>query len=106
MNTSVGVAAGYSRAVQRLENYGAGLANIPADQLGRIKTTYATVELADGVNLHGMETIGRLRANSAAVETAIQGLEDDSLSGAPEMNTEMAVLNKINAASLISIRNT
>src|SRR5207247_10573297 len=50
--------------------------------------------------------VGRLRANSRAVELAIQGLEDDSLSSDPDMNTEIAVLNKINAAGLITIRNT
>src|SRR5256885_8515942 len=37
---------------------------------------------------------------------AIQGLEDDSLSSDPDMNTEIALLNKINAAGLITIRNT
>src|SRR5205807_3732157 len=74
--------------------------------LPRVKTNYATVELTDGANLSGMETLGRLRANSRAVEMAIQGLEDDSLSPDPDMNTEIAVLNKINAAHLITVRNT
>ena len=89
-----------------LNNYGTAFANIPADQLPRVKTSYATVELTDGANVAGMETLGRLRANATAVETAIQGLEDDSLSLDPEMNTEIAVLNKINAAHLINVRNT
>jgi type IV secretion system protein TrbJ len=106
VNTGVGVDAGYAVATQPLSNYGAALGNIPADQLPRVKTNYATVELTDGANLSGMETIGRLRANSGAVEMAIQDLEDDSLSSDPDMNTEIAVLNKINAAHLISVRNT
>jgi hypothetical protein len=33
-------------------------------------------------------------------------LEADSLSSDPSLNTEVGVLNKINAANLISIRNT
>ena len=69
-----------------------------------MKTQYATVELTDGANLAAIKLIGRLRANARAVETAIQGLEEDSLSSAPTMNTEMAVLNKINAAQLIALR--
>jgi len=105
INTGLGVAAGYSGATQPLANYGAALDQIPADQLPRIKTHYATVELTDGANLSAIETIGRLRANSRAVEMAIQGLEDDSLSSDPDMNTEIAVLNKINAAGLITVRN-
>jgi len=40
------------------------------------------------------------------VETSIQNLENDSLSSDPDMNTEIAVLNKINAAHLITVRNT
>jgi hypothetical protein len=104
INTGVGVNAGYSNATQALQQYGGALSNIPADQVDRIKTTYATVELTDGANLHGMETVGRLRANAPAVETAIQGLEDDSLSANPAMNTEIAVLNKINAGNVISVR--
>jgi hypothetical protein len=106
MNTGFGVEAGYSGAAQPLGSYGAALGNIPTDQLSRVKTNYATVELTDGANLSGMETIGHLRANSRAVELAIQDLEDDSLSSNPDMNTEIAVLNKINAAHLITVRNT
>ena len=106
INTGVDVASGYSEATQTLANYGAALGDIPADQLQRVKSNYATVELTDGANLQAMETIGRLRANTPLVEQAIQGLEEDSLSPDPDMNTGIAVLNKINAANLIAIRNS
>jgi len=52
-----------------------------------------------------METIGHLRANAPALENTLQALEEDSLSSDPEMNTHVAVLNKINAASLVGLRN-
>ena len=106
INTGQGVASGYSQATETLGAYGAALSNVPADQLDRIKTSYGTVELTDGANLNAMETIGRLRANVPAVEATIQDLEEDSLSADPDMNTEIAVLNKINAANLITVRNT
>lgn len=106
INTGWGVEPGYRQATQPLGVYGHALANIPSAQIDRVKTSYATVELTDGANLHGMETIGRLRANAAAVERVIQDLESDSLSSAPDMNTEIAVLNKINAANLLAVRNT
>lgn len=106
INTGVGVSDGYSRATQPLDTYGSALGNIPADQQERVKTTYATVELTDGANLAGLTILGQLRSNAPAVETAIRNLEDDSLSSDPSMNTEIAVLNKINAANLISVRNT
>lgn len=104
INDGSGVLAGYRRAIEALNGYGAAIGVIPADQVDRIRRTYGTVELADGANVHGMETLGTLRRNALAVERVIRDLEDDSLSSDPDMNTEIAVLNKINAASLIAVR--
>jgi type IV secretion system protein TrbJ len=104
INTGSNVEAGYQGAALPLNDYGAALANVPTDQQPRIKTTFATVELTDGANIAAMDTIGRLRSNATGVESAIRGLEEDSLSSDPEMNTEMAVLNKINAANVIALR--
>ena len=105
INTGMGVSGGYATATLPLGTYGAGLANIPADQVGQINTAYATVELADGANIAGMQTLGSLRANAPAVESAIQNLENDSLSSDPNMNSEVALLNKIGAANVIGLRN-
>ena len=104
INSGLDVTNSYSRAAQSLATYGSSFNDIPPDHLDRIKTSFATVELTDGSNRHGIETVGRLRANAAQVENAIQGLEDDSLSASPDMNTEIGVLNKTNAASLIALR--
>jgi hypothetical protein len=106
INTGADVEAGYRHAVQPLNDYGAALSNVPNAQQGRIKTNFATVELTDGANIAAIDTIGRLRANAASVETAIRGLEEDSLSPDPAMNTEIAVLNKINAAGVIALRSS
>ena len=106
INSGMGVSPGYAQATQALGTYGTALGNIPADQLPRVQTNYANVELTDGANVTAMETIGRVRANAPTVENAIQNLENDSLSSNPAMNTEIAVLNKINAAHVITVRNT
>ena len=103
-NTGVNVAAAYARTTEPLRSYGATLAGVPGIQQASLKTTYGTLELSDGVTQGTLEAIGRLRANAPAVGAAIAALEDDSLSAAPEMNTEVAVLNKINAANLVSVR--
>src|SRR5690606_24834350 len=102
VNSGLNVSAGYTQAAENLLSYGAAMSAVPADQRERVKKNYATVELTDGANQHSMETIGTLRRNAAQVEAVIKGLEDDSLSLVPEMNTEIAVLNKINAASVIA----
>jgi hypothetical protein len=104
INAGTGIQDGYAEATEKLDTYGSALGNIPSDQLDRIKTSYGTVELTDGANLAGIETIGRIRGNTFGVERAIQALEDDSLSADPALNTETAVLNKINAANLIGLR--
>ena len=67
-------------------------------------TRYGTVELADAANLHGIQLLGSLRDHAAAVEQAIRTLESDSLSGDNDFNTQIAVLNKINATGTIALR--
>ncbi len=106
INTGLGVSSGYTAATVGLGAYGTGFGSLPPDQLSRLEANYATVELTDGANVTAMQTLGRLRANAPAVESTIQNLETDSLSPDPAMNTEIAVLNKINAANVIGLRNT
>jgi hypothetical protein len=105
IDAGANAAEGYSQAVGGLSVYGGSLANIPADELERLEKYYGTVELADGANIAGIETLGSIRANATEVESAIQQLEDVSLSSDPDLNTEIAILNKINAASIIALRN-
>lgn len=106
INSGANASAGYLQAAEQLLSYGTALDNVPADQLDRLKKHYATVELTDGANIHSIEAVGSLRQNARQVEQAIARLEQDSLSADPNMNTEIAVLNKINAASIIALRNT
>jgi len=106
INTGSGVAAGYSQSIQKLETYGSALGNIPEGQIDRVKTSYGNVELTDGANLEAIGTIGQIRANAPTLENTVQSLEQDSLSSDPAMNSEVGVLNKINAANLIGLRNS
>ena len=103
-NTGGNAQGAYQLATQLLGDYGDALATIPADQLTRAKTHYATVELADGTNVHSLATLGQLRNHAAATEGAIRGLEDDSYTRASDMNSQIAVLNKINAATVLAVR--
>jgi hypothetical protein len=105
INSGLGVQDGYLRATQRLNAYGTALSNIPTEQLDRVKANYATVELADGANQSTIDLLGRLRANAPQVAITIQNLETDTLSSDPNLNSEIAVLNKINAANLVGLRN-
>ena len=75
-----------------------------ADELTRVKSQYASVELSDGANTTAMATIGSIRGNAQSVQTQIANLEQDSLSSDPNLNTEVSVLNKINAAGVLTLR--
>ena len=74
------------------------------DELARVRSQYATVELADGANTNAIATIGAIRGNAQTVQTQIGNLEQDSLSNDSDLNTEVAVLNKINASGVLTIR--
>jgi hypothetical protein len=99
------VLSGYRQATTPLDVYDqAALSGMTADELTRVKSQYASVELADGANTNALLTIGSIRGNGQALETRIGNLEQDSLSEDPELNSEVQVLNKINAAGVLTLR--
>jgi hypothetical protein len=105
INTGQAVNAGYQQATTQLLPYdGAALAAMTPDELSRVESQYASVELSDGANQTAMATIGAIRSNAANLEAQIGNLEQDSLSGDPDLNTEISVLNKINNASVLTLR--
>jgi hypothetical protein len=99
------ILSGYQQATSELLQYTSGHLSLlsPAD-LARAKAQYASVELADGANTMGMATIGSLRASTQNIDQRLATLEQDSLSADPSMNTEIGVLNKVNAAGVLGVR--
>ena len=106
VNQGGAAVSGYSSASVPLHPYGPKVSGLAPDELSKAASFYAAAELADGTNIHSMETVGMLRGNATAVERSIENLTNDSLSLDPAMNTEIAVLNKINAASVAGLRMT
>ena len=99
------ISSGYHQATTALLPYNSDhLSGMNADELARVKSQYATVELFDGANTTAMAAIGAIRGNTQTVERQIGNLEQDSLSGDSDLNTEIAVLNKINAAGVLTLR--
>jgi hypothetical protein len=99
------VNAGYQLATTELLPYSSNqLSGMNADELSRVRSQYATVELADGANTTAMAAIGSIRGNAQDVQTQIANLEQDSLSNDPNLNTEVSVLNKINASGVLTLR--
>jgi hypothetical protein len=66
-----------------------------------LSSPIADFRLVDGT---AMATIGAIRNNTQAIQNQINNLEQDSLSGDPSLNTEVSVLNKINASNVLTLR--
>jgi len=96
---------GYKKVVEQLNRYSpAALASMDPGEGGRALASYATVELADGANTNSLGIIGNLRANARELQRQIANLERDSFSNSPQLNSEVSVLNKINAANVLTLR--
>jgi hypothetical protein len=99
------ITTGYRQSTTQLLPYnGQVLAAMNEDELARVQSQYASVELSDGINLNSMQTIGAIRANAQTIENQLANLEQDSFSADPNLNTEVSVLNKINAANMLTLR--
>jgi hypothetical protein len=81
-----------------------GISSIPGSQQARRALEYAGLEIAEGVAVSAMDTIGRTRASGVATERVIAVLETDSLSDLPPFQTEAAQLNKANAIALVQTK--
>ena len=96
---------GYLRSTTQLLPYSPDhLSGMDASQLERVQSQYASVQLVDGANVNAMSTIGSIRGSAQNIQTQIGNLEQDSFSGDSSLNSEVSVLNKINAAGVLTLR--
>jgi hypothetical protein len=96
---------GYQKSTTQLLPYSTDqLSGMDPFELERVHSQYATVQLADGANVNAMATIGSIRGSARDIQTRIGNLEQDSFSGDSGLNSEVSVLNKINAAGVLTLR--
>src|SRR5271154_1127185 len=96
---------GYLRSTTQLLPYSSDhLSGMDASQLERVQSQYASVQLVDGANVNAMATIGSIRGSAQDIQTQIGNLEQDSFSSDSGLNSEVSVLNKINAAGVLTLR--
>jgi hypothetical protein len=99
------VNTGYQRSTTQLRPYSTvQLSGMDPSELERVQSQYASVQLVDGANVNAMATIGGIRASAQDIQTQIGNLEQDSFSDDSGLNTEVSVLNKINAAGVMTLR--
>ena len=96
---------GYQKSTTQLLPYSPDhLSGMDASQLERVQSQYASVQLVDGANVNAMSTIGSIRGSAQNIQTQIGNLEQDSFSSDSGLNSEVSVLNKINAAGVLTLR--
>lgn len=100
------VMGGYQRATNPLAIYPQSLlSRMPASELQRLESDAATIELADGAAQNAMATIGAIRANAVQTVNTISNIQSDSLSANSSLNSEVGVLNKVNATNVLALQN-
>jgi len=97
-------AQGYRDAVVQVQSYpGGSLAAQDAATQATIQNQYATSELAQGTTTSTLATLGTIRSNSEALAQKLANLDTDTYSTDQSQQSEMAVLGKINTATLLQV---
>ena len=97
---------GYQKATSTLQSYSqALLSSMPQSEVQRLEADAATVELVDGAAQNALEAIGAIRANAVSTTSTIRNIQNDSLSNSANLNTEVGVLNKVNATNVLTLQN-
>jgi len=100
------VVGGYQRATNTFAPYTPSLlASMPASEVQRLQSDAATIELVDSAAQNAMQIIGTIRANAVATTNTISNIKSDSFSNSPNLNTEVSVLNKVNATNVLALEN-
>jgi len=94
----------YTQVVHALDVATDILARMPTDQQQRLRTVYATIELADGIAKRSIDQVGATRAIGPTTLQTIRVMEQDAASTLDAFNTETALLNKINTSSVLGLR--
>lgn len=97
---------GYQKATNTFLTYDPSLlSSMPASEVQRIEADAATVQLVDGAAQSAMQMIGTIRANALRTTNTISNIQNDSLSNDPNLNSEVSVLNKVNATNVLALQN-
>ncbi|MCU1305289.1 MAG: hypothetical protein JWQ87_5573 [Candidatus Sulfotelmatobacter sp.] len=100
------VVGGYQRATNTFVPYTPTLlSSMPPNEVQRVQSDAATVELVDGAAQSAMQMIGTIRANALSTTQTISNIQNDSLSNTPNLNSEVSVLNKVNATNVLALEN-
>jgi len=96
--------SGYRQVVDPLDTALDVLASMPASLQRRFADKYASIQMADAVSTMGVDQSGTARTGGNLFLQVLQSLESDAFSTADAYNSETALLNKIDASSVVGLR--
>jgi len=94
----------YGQVTDRLDDLDDLLPTVPSELRRRLQNSYATIQFADSVARMAIHQIGAIRSNGKNTLLAAENMENDAASPDETLNSQIAVLNKINAASVLELR--
>jgi hypothetical protein len=95
---------GYNSAYVQVQNYpSGGYSSLDSRTQATVANQYATSELAQTTTTNTLATLGTIRSNSQSFATQLANLESDTFSTDSSLQTEAALLGKINSATLLQI---
>ena len=95
---------GYSQAYVQVQRFPAGTySSLDSQSQAMVANQYATAELAQTTATSTLATLGTIRSDAQAFAAKLANLESDTFSTDPNLQTENALLAKINSATLLQI---
>ena len=94
----------YRQVVRPLDVPTDAVARMPASLRDRLTNAYAAIEMADSVSALAVDQMGNMRVDGPHNEQVAKDMEKDAVSTNNEFHTQTALLNKINAATVLGLR--
>lgn len=104
LNAGDPTGAAYQQVVDPLADPSAALTQMPAALQRRFADDYATIQLADTASALGIDQSGEIRTSGNGLLQALQAMQADADSPDSAFQTETGLLQKINAASVLGLR--
>ena len=95
---------GYKQVVDPLDIPTDVLLRMPLALQRRLTDDYATIQLADSVSALSIDQSGSARINGNPLLQVLQSMEGDAFTSLSSFNTQTALLNKINSASVVGLK--
>lgn len=104
LNVGDPTGAAYRQVVDPLDTPTDVLPEMPSSLQRRFADDYATIQLADSVAALGIDQSGAARRASSPLLQVLQSMQADAFTTDDTFQTQTALLNKINSASVVGLQ--